>query len=373
MAEFRLTFDNLRDQYPADKFITLLPTVSKHIVAARPMYSLDVTTVKINPDDKNHVYAVEFEGYGEKRTVTAVALAKVAIDLLAAACDADVIVGERYTPRTGPLFASFGAVASMRQPGGEVRSRTASVDWDGELIREKLQLRVEEYVLDAVASGWKGKSRTGVAWKDLDDKGKQENIRMRFTSQWLDEREFGKRKAESKAARNALKSLLAMPSTYDPRELRNKEFAVAKLVLTPDLSDPQVRAMLMEQGNRSQAQLWGATVGASFFPQPQTQFHALPPGDAVDYGKSEPADDPVADPVDEAAATVIEPITWEAAEKLVPEIMAITANWPGAEKDRDPLVKRFTKAYAARDGEMMANIHNYCLDAKLAAESGGQR
>jgi hypothetical protein len=378
MEEMILSFDNVKDRYPAEKFILLLPAVSKHIVASRPMYSLDVSTVKIDPHDKGMVYVMheKWDSTRNQMIVTDMGLTKVALDLLCAAADVNVIT-ERTDQTTNPLYASYRAVAFMKTAGGSNRSRTSSVEWDGELMKERIMAQAFGYVRRAVTSGWSGKAPIGVPWINLTEDQIVQVAKMRYESSWLDEREFGKRKCESKAARNAIRSLLAMKSTYPPQELEAKEFAIAKLVLTPDMEDPMIRQAVIQAGIQAQNHLYGSSIaeisGGEFTPSPpKSQPLAIPEDTQFADPHREISPKVVADPAEVVVRENIVPeSTWDEASLLVPEIVSILANWPGTVKSRESLSSRFQKAFPVRDAETIMKIHSYCLDQQLANEEGG--
>ena len=381
-----LNFSNLRNVYTPDKYILVLPTVSHHLASHRQDWSLDVTTVKIDPGDKNLVYPIDSKWDNKRREhiVLSMGLTKVALDLIASAADVNADPN-RIDAGSNPLYACYKAIAVMRTPGGDVRGRSASVEWDGTLMKEKIEFKAREYIKNAVANKWEGKSPLGIRFCDLTPQQADECIELRFTRQWIDEREFGKRKAESKAARNAIRALLALPSTYTPRDLHEKEFAIAKFIYTPDMSDPQVRAAMIEAGRRAQQHLYGfsaaSAAGGSFLPSeivPPTM--ALPAGPPE--GASEAADDP-ADPV-EAEAEIVDDhgqqapeiddeISWVDVKDRVDEISGIIRTWPGDDDAKNRIALQFGTAVANKSPYAILQIYNTCLDLKLEAEDRGGR
>jgi hypothetical protein len=349
-----LTMDAVRAAYPPDRYILVTPAVSKISEGAGGMYGLDVATVKIDPANKDHVYELETKNVqtvdGWRTQVTKLGLSKVAIDLIAGAADANAFP-ERVDPGTNPLYAQYRAFAIMQTPGGAVRGRSASVEWDGELMRERILAQVTAGTARARRDGWSGKSPIGVRWKDLTDEQAQRVIETNFQQRWLDEREFGKRKAESKAARNALKALLAISDSYPPEVLETKEFAVVKWVFAPDTSDPEVKRLVVTAGLQAQRALFGvnlaASAGGSFLPDgSEHAVAALPP--AADPNPAPESADAVVEVED---ATEPEPAV--ASANVSAEVLAAERTWDEAQ----PLLARLSRQIdAVRTGGAATEI-----------------
>jgi hypothetical protein len=218
------------------------------------------------------------------------------------------------------MYACFRAFAIMQTPGGAVRGRTASVEWDGALMIDKIRLASKSSIQMAVEKKWKS-----VAGK-TDDQIKA-MIEDKFEKDWLAEREFGKRKAETKAARNAIKSLVAITDSYRIEDLRDKEFVVIKFVFCPDTSDPEVKRMVIEAGLRAQRALFGVTAataaGGSYLPEgSHVAVAALPAASAGD---------PPPEPADSGPGTV------DAEVEDYPEPEVIEDEWTACERDRAEL------------------------------------
>ncbi len=377
-----LSFDNVKSKYPDEEFILLLPSVSKHIVANRPMYSLDVSTVKIDPHDKDLVYKMKEVWDPKDRTflITEMGLSKCAIDLICAAADVNVMT-ERTDNTLNPLYAAYRATAMMMTAGGTVRGRTATVEWDGELMKERCLQRATKYVQNAVNSQWDGKSPVGTPWKDLSQDQVALVIQDRSNSAWLDEREFGKRKCESKAARNAARSLLAMKSTYHPRDLETKQFAIAKLVLTPDMDDPVQRRLVVEAGMKAQNHLYGfnaaTQAGGTFLPEGTTQALTGPAGgpaeeDAIveqenghSIEGSQEAEPQKGEFLPPDGQEVKEPINfsnWSDAEPFVSKIAMALVNWSGDIVTRDQIKGSYSKAIKAKNFSTLEYIANFIIE-----------
>lgn len=348
MAEFTLGFENLREKYPEDKYILVLPSTSMHIIASRPMFRLDVTTVKIDPNDKSLVYKPRGDGE-DSSSDGDLALSKIACNLLAAAADVDV-EPTRTDNGMNIMYANFLAKASMPMPSGKPRERSASVEWLGEVERERIKRRCINYYFNA---------RDVKRWKNLVNKTDEELMDMardRFTGQWLDEQTTGKRKAESKACRNAITNLLAMRGTYSFRELAEKQFAVAKLVFSPDTSDPAIVQMLVAQGMDSGRRLYSGAPAMG--------------GGQQMLGSGQP----VAGEIPASAMNQTEPAheapTWDQVADLLGEIPQILSGERLDPAKAAKLLGDYTAAVRARDAVAIERVHNLALDLQLASEGG---
>jgi hypothetical protein len=202
--------------------------------------------VKIDPHDRDLTYPVDREKGedGEWRTRT-VGLSRIAHDLIAGA--ADVTVDPQIVGVPTSDYICFKAVAVMQTPSGQIRGRASVLAWDRELAEDKVDAEVDEWMRKA--SGW-AKYKNRPEQIAIDGKARRRK-------EWIREREFGSRKVQSKAARNALKSLLALKNKYSVAELEAKEFAVAKWVALPNLEDSNLRRALLQDGALAVSQLYG--------------------------------------------------------------------------------------------------------------------
>lgn len=245
----RLTMDNVQALYPPDKFILVLPSVSKHLLGPS-MYGIDVATVKVDPDTPKMTYATK--STWDKRTspwteiITDVGLSAVALNKIAGAADINV-VPDLVLDDPDRMLIIYRATAMMKTPGGDIRGRSAQVRWDGRVVQDSLQLNAEQSVDKGIAKRWDG----------FTEETRERKISEKFRKDWIQERTYGDRKTQSYACRNAIKLLLGMSDEYPIGELRDKEFAVVKFVFAPDLTDPQIRLLVAQHGLQGQRALWG--------------------------------------------------------------------------------------------------------------------
>ena len=255
----RLTMDTIKQIYPPERYIHVVPSVSKHLLGPS-MYGIDVATCKIDPNEPKMVYPIKTQGFGDDARVTEVGLSATAVNRLAGMADISVVIDN--VADTGDLLV-IRATAIMQTPGGSVRGRSVQVRWDRALLMDKLSMAAEDYVENAIARKWNN-------FRDLSPEQKAAAINKKYRKDLIAECEFGPRKTESKAARNAVKHLLGIADTYHPQELIDKEFAVVKFVFSPDLTDPMVKRMVVESGLRAQRALFGVSVanasGSQYLP-----------------------------------------------------------------------------------------------------------
>ena len=329
----RLSLDAIRELYPPEKYILLLPAVTKHILTDNPMWALDVAEVEIDVTNPDHVYIQTEKWDGQQSVATEVSLTKIALDLLASAADVTVLP-ERTDDGSNPMFCRHVARCVMRTPGGDVRARSSSCDWEGEVAQDRVRLAAENYVLFRVSKQWKG-------YTGLTDEQVQEKIDQRFREQWIREREYGKRKNESYACNRAIAAVLAVQRTYPVDMLRGKKFAVAKFVLSPDLSDPDIKRMYIERGMQAQGQLYAqvmandlgggllpapvAPLDAPLLAAPEPAAQVPPPEEIVEQAavQAPVRDNPAAPPAE------VSPVKVEAAPQLPPTTWADTADMVG--------------------------------------------
>jgi len=346
----RLSLENIRDLYPDDKYILLLPSVTKHIMTDNPIWALDVAEVEIDVTNPYHVYVQTEKWDGQRSVATEVSLTKLSLDLLAGAADVTVLP-KRTDDGCNPMYCRHEAQCVMRTPGGDVRARSASSDWEGEVAKDRVRLASENYVLFRVSKQWKG-------YSGLTDEQVQEKINQRFREQWIREREYGKRKNESDACNRAISAVLAVQRTYPVEMLRGKKFIVAKFVLSPDLSDPYIKKLYIEQGIRAQGQLYAGRMadqlGGSLLlaPGPSVSSAAPEPyhGSDDDLIATDEATVVVSEPMEPMPVHVTEPpqgeLTWESSQDMLAEIVLAMLDYTG--DDRKELWRQMVVIRAER-------------------------
>ena len=388
----RLSFDNLRELYPPSKYIYLLPVASKFVESGASMWALDVTEVKISPDDDKMAYQLKtvYNKSTHNYDVTEVGLSAVAINLLCAAADVTIVTAETKTSleRRDPMWRQFGGFAIMSTPTGGQRGETRDVDWDGPLELEKVQLKAEEYIDRAIEKHWSG-------YKDMTLEQRNVAVEKKVRKDWLQEREFGPRKAQSKAARNAATKILALKGSYSVEELKAKRFAVAKFVFSPDTTDPETKRFMLERGASASRQLYG---GMPMAYDPHMELAAvaestLPAGAAVsDEGSPAPFSPPTSPPapsepeseantrgasfpppsgrVEEAETEPVEPeaedLSWEQVSKQLPRISMDMGIMMGRGSVPDEVKAAFERALAAKDANTIVDIDAWLQQYKEA-------
>lgn len=311
----RLSLDNIRQFYPEDKYILLLPPVSKHTADDNPLWALDVATVKIDPNNKRHVYLQNGE----------MALTKIAFDLLASAADLTVKSSRSKGDEPGDVIHT--ATATMATAGGgKPRARDGSSEWEFKVQRDRVWNEAEAFIYKGNVGG-------------KNDEQINEMIQRRFNDEWQREREKGKCKNESKAFNRAISAILACQRAYPKAELEAKEFAIAKWVLSPNMSDPEARSAYISAGVGAASQLYPgqpAQIAAG------AQVEALPYSPEVGSPCA-----PVA-PIHEAEFVSDEALQWDD-PKVVALVNAIsTALLDYTGEDRGGMYSQFGKIRQAK-------------------------
>lgn len=364
----RLTTDAIRALYPEDKWILLLPTVTKLTSDDSLIYGLDVTEVEINPDSPSMVY----DNKGKD------ALSKVALDRLAAA--AGISISSRRTDdRSSREYASYEATAIISNPGGEPIVRTANREWDGRDAADRIRIECEANI---------EKNSRGLTGADF-----ERAVERRFREEMLREREISRAKTETKAINRAIAMILGMPRSFPRGVLATHRFAVAKYVLTPDMSDPDVKRAVIDRAFGSRPLLYGSPTHAAGQAVPPRALLAAPQayepevdGDGASAAMrvaQEPTREPV-DGVKQATADAawsreVQEVlgdgmqvlpddgpdaAWRRAEDHLPEItrMLAACRHPKAAEAKT----RYLAAFRARDAVKIESVYNWLLDQEIA-------
>lgn len=299
------SWSEIRKAYPPDKYIHILPAEDAIFAHGAPQWRLDATVVKFSPDDLNDCYPIDKDG---DETAT-VGLSKQALERLAAAAGIS-IVSQRIDGRGDLLFAEFSAYAVLATKGGEFRTTAASRVWDGRLEQEKCQMGAERKFGYYSSKGWavttaRGRKKANAC----SEQERAEAIDLMYRELWIKERNDGLTKAESKAKNRAIRAILSIPSKFAYADIRDKAFVIPRWMFEPDLSDPEIKRMVIQDGLTAQRRGW-------FLPSPQPTsvqqieaqaqpVYELPPPPAEVEADPEPEQDddlPFASTIDDVDA-----------------------------------------------------------------------
>lgn len=378
----RLTMDGIKALYPEDKWIHVLPAVTKFMGTDSPIWGLDVTEVSIDPESPSAVY----DNKGKD------ALTKISLDRLAAAAGL-TLTTRRTDGRSNREVCVYEATAVLRLPGGEAIVRTATREWDGRDAADRIMIECENYI---------EKNNRG-----LSDDAFHVAVQRRFREEMLREREISRAKTETKAVNRAIAMILGIPRSFPRGVLASVKFAVVKYVLVPDMSDPEIRRAVIAAGVSAHTRLYS---GRNDQPALQEFRPAamLQPGPVVDaeydHGNDDDADgleavvgsqqeraegaareaarprmeEPQAvrderallgqAPAQEIRADGRSAAGWAEVEPSIPHIQALLARCQHA-KVTD-IKRKYLDAYTARDAAKVNEIYNWLLDQELAAQGG---
>ena len=260
--------EQLREQ------MNVLMPVSE-IVQADPNYTPSIRAVRLDPRvDAKTKGGIHFYNQGSANEPR-LAPTKQALEILAdlAGVQLAAVRPLRREELEAHPEGSFGyeATIQIRRSDGTPRTITRSRVWDSEVEREKI---IEQ-----------------VAKLNKPDAEKQAEFRRR----WLQEREHGKAKTESKAVLRAIRAALQIPHTFSAEDAK-KPFVVVGYSFTPDYSDPEIRRLVVERGLAASGEVFGRELGA---------------------GSPMPGDEPDAEAA--AAADAAAPRAGEASERTPPD------------------------------------------------------
>lgn len=365
----RLTMDGIKQLYPEDKWIHVLPAVTKFMGTDSPIWGLDVTEVTIDPNSPSAVY----DNKGKD------ALTKISLDRLAAAAGL-TLTTRRIDDRSDRDLCAFEATGVLRLPGGECIVRTATREWDGRDAADRVQIECENYV---------SKQSPGV-----NDVQYQQAVNRRFREEMLREREISRAKTETKAVNRAIAMILGIPRSFPRGILASMKFAVVKYVLVPDMSDPEVRSAVIAAGISAHTQLYAGPTHATQVQQAPLQIQAAQQDDpnvGVVYGDgsgevlppvsaqqrlSGQVPQGVRDtqtllgetPTEEVRADGRSAPGWADVEPSIPDIQRLLAAC------KHPKVsdakRKYLDAYKSRDVAKITDIYNWLLDQEIVNQGG---
>lgn len=259
-----VSWTEIKKEYPPEKFIHVLPAEDSLFNHGSPQWRLDITRLKFDPSDPKDCYPIEKRNYKDEsgkwqENVSTVGLTKGALERLSSAAGVS-IVGPNGTPNlrtddgSDPLTVEFSVFAVLSSKGGEIRTMPAGKSWNGR-VRQEVKRREAEKKFDRKLSGDRKVEVPGHHWKSSRDCSPEERALVVdgwFRDEWLREREYGPAMAETKCVNRARRALLGLSAKYSFEEIRDKEFIVPRWVFEPDISDPEIRKMVVSDGLAAQ-------------------------------------------------------------------------------------------------------------------------
>lgn len=253
----------------------LVPTLT--IQEISPYHKPVLEIVRINPDPRaGEVYEI-VQGSGEY-SLRAVALQRIGYA-------AGLIWNARSCGRTddgtNPNIVSYRAEAAARKEDGTYMLLNAEYMVDLGILEEETRESYEK------------KSKELAKEKKWSDQNRKEYVEKMVRRDMLQKRKFRLQLAQTGAMDRVIRKILGLKGTYRREELE-KPFVVPKIVFHPDISDPDVRKMLLQQGLEASNILFGpqmtqGIIERSALPEPNHNVIELPAneGEIVEGAKEE--------------------------------------------------------------------------------------
>lgn len=238
--------------YNPNEVNLLVPSQSVQQIS--PYHVLRVSEVKINPDPNGgEVFKVGSRGFGDKKE-DLLALAKPALRKISQAA------GIIWSPQGREIehsrnYVTYKAIGAIKMPDGTLDPYDAQKTIDLEAEEEKVY-----------------ESQLNKAYEYSNDKKKVEYLKGLTPEQWahhktrsemIQRRASMHERAESGAKNRVIRDILSVKSTYTPKEL-SKPFVVPRIDFSPDYSDPEVRAMMIQNGAQVYQSLFSGTTPSGY-------------------------------------------------------------------------------------------------------------
>jgi len=262
-------------KYPADRFNLLLPSLTL-VENIGPMQRVAAEEVKINPDPaKKEVYLLNGQEK-KKADDQEVALASPALDRLGAAC------GISFHPDSGmiidePRRAGYKAIAMMKKPDGTWMVRPYERVIDLDVLERQARAATQKKIYQAK----KHYQEKGWAWP-----GDDAWVESKVAAAMAQKESFLQALAETGAKNRAFRHYVGLKHAYTRAELA-KPFVAIRIDFAPDVTDPETKRFLLEQGTSAAATMYpGGARGSSGFTPPKGQEGSgRPPGEEIEQAK----------------------------------------------------------------------------------------
>ena len=261
--------EGIKKKYETDDMHLLVPSV--YVDSPNPFYSLSAVSVTVDRTFAHHeIYKVGSEKRG-REFVDLYALAKPALERMAAAAGISIVAPSSYTRMLDEDRVIGHVEAALLTPDGSPRLMANEKVIDMKVARKMMYTQKK----GALKYGLAGSEAFNVSklyagkWKEVQSKQTQKT-QNRFFIDKKDEEAYltsavdtamlqlwkdAPQKAWTGAWLRVIRSALNLRPTYTLDEL-NKPFVVIRLNFKPDYSNPTVRQMALEQGFRSMGMLF---------------------------------------------------------------------------------------------------------------------
>jgi len=242
----------------SEKANVLLPSTKLETLSEFHHPVLETVTLSPVPDDGD-VYVQE---KGAKDKSNKYAITKQG--LLKLSNCAGVIWHPSETRRTDNRadrnYVSYQAVGGVRKSDGTPIFFKSEFDLDFEVVEDEIR---EQYRLKE--QKYEGKKEDHAWWHKKSKTAKKEYIENCVRRDLLQKRKHKMKLAETGAMTRVIRALLNLKNTYTKTELE-KPFVIARIVLKPDYSDPEVRKLLIEASVKAMTGVYGTPSMDEVFP-----------------------------------------------------------------------------------------------------------
>jgi hypothetical protein len=216
----------LSEQYPKERYNSLLPSETI-LGSVAPTHRVTIEVVNISPDPKDgDVYPLSNFGGNDNEF----SLAKPAIDRLTGLAGVSFDEVIQVDDGTNPKKVKFRAVGYIKKPDGTKRYEVASYELDLEneenIVRKAMQKKADE--------------------KNWSEDRKRKWVESKVEDTMLRYQKHKVRRADTGARLACARQLLALKNKYTREELRNP-FVVARIDFSPDLSDNEIKRLIIQQ------------------------------------------------------------------------------------------------------------------------------
>ena len=262
------------DEFSKSNFNVLVP---RELGPLPPYHTPQMAIVHVNPDpEAGDIYPLPGGKFG---------LSKVALDKISMAAAVNWVpeLSGRTDDGSDPNTVSYRMVGRVKDLNGQWRTILGT--------KEVNLTAIEQELREALP-------RRDWVQKIQDHKKRVQAIEDAVSKEMIQFRKHRVARAQSGAMTRAIRSAFAIRSNYT-KEALSRPFVLAKVVFTPDYSNPEVVRFLLAEATGTLRELYGSAVQATGQLPP-----ALPPAmDEPDEPETTAAGEPIQDAVTEPSDT----------------------------------------------------------------------
>lgn len=239
-----LSVEKELETYKEQKANIMGPSINMEGLSEFHRVVVDTERLSANPEDGDiYKHKDAYKGKPAQYIITGRGNQKLAL------C-AGVVWDPRETRATAlsQKYVAYNAVGCIRKPDGTPECLQAEADVDIDVVEDELREKFKKKRKDWGSKDW---------FQKMSKESQDDYIESAFKKELNYKKTHKTKTAATNARSRVIKPLLRLKKTYTLEEL-GRPFVIARVVLQPDYSDPEVKRLMLKAAIQAQLGVFGA-------------------------------------------------------------------------------------------------------------------